>query len=561
MVRGSLTVAMLVLVTSFLLASQLALADTHQNTLRLSPAAKLVNPGLDFNVSVTIDANSTVYLAQFFIDYDPSVLSVNSVSHGNLFVKTGYLTYPVNYIDNVNGRVGFSNMRVPSTSGDRGNKTVAVISFHSRNSTGASALAFVPGMSKLLNASGGLLSVHTEGGNVAIRSNPGNVNNDCMVDGEDMFIVGSAFNSRPGLAAWNPNADLNEDGVIDIVDLSTVGINFGKILSSPEICDVLDNDCDGMVDEGGACEVCGDGLCDPNEDPESCPEDCGGNMDMDGDGWLDSQDNCPSNFNPDQMDTDNDGIGDMCDSDADNDGWPSQGDCDDHNQIIYPGAPEISCDGVDQDCDGADYCPGTDSDGDGFQDDSDNCPSIVNPGQEDMDGDGLGDACDSCPTGRGNDADDDGYCTSTDCDDSDVETNPAAMEKCDGKDNDCDGLVDNGVVCGTTCYGIPATNPGVCSSHGICISHDMCACATGWIGVSCSIYACHDYDSDGFNDNSCGGDDCNDAVSGIHPGAPEISCDGIDQDCDGMDQCPECGDDVCEGGENCGSCPADCGVC
>jgi syndecan 4 len=86
--------------------------------------------------------------------------------------------------------------------------------------------------------------------------------------------------------------------------------------------------------------------------------------------------------------------------DRDGDGYKvSQGDCNDIDSLIYPGAVEL-LDGVDNDCDG-EVDEGCDLDGDGIINSEDNCPENANTNQEDSDGNGIGDVCDNCPTVAG----------------------------------------------------------------------------------------------------------------------------------------------------------------
>jgi len=66
---------------------------------------------------------------------------------------------------------------------------------------------------------------------------------------------------------------------------------------------------------------------------------------------------------------------------------------------------------------------------------------------------------------------------------------------------------------------------------------------------------CPDADGDGYDDITCGGDDCNDAFDFINPGATEVCGDAIDQDCSGIDEQPDADfdghDSVPCGGDDC----------
>jgi hypothetical protein len=108
-------------------------------------------------------------------------------------------------------------------------------------------------------------------------------------------------------------------------------------------------------------------------------------LDKDGDGITDEQDNCPVILNGDQADSDQDGIGDACDSDVDGDGVDDTAD-------NCSGVPNAAQADLDEDQIG-DVCD-SDVDGDSIVNETDNCHVNPNGSQADFDGDGLGDACD-----------------------------------------------------------------------------------------------------------------------------------------------------------------------
>lgn len=54
------------------------------------------------------------------------------------------------------------------------------------------------------------------------------LNDDGVVDIKDLSIAAQAYGSYPGHPKWNSDADLNEDGKVDIRDLALIAKDFGK---------------------------------------------------------------------------------------------------------------------------------------------------------------------------------------------------------------------------------------------------------------------------------------------------------------------------------------------
>jgi len=279
-------------------------------------------------------------------------------------------------------------------------------------------------------------------------------------------------------AAVFPGAfDQDGDGFEICADCFDLGGDTEALVNpdAPEVCDGLDNDCDGATD----------------------------NLDVDGDGFA------------------------LC------------LDCDDDDPVINPDAEEICDDGIDQDCSGTDLVGDLDSDGfvnaacDG--DDCDDGDAAVNPDADEI-CDGVDRNCDGLTTTVDEDGDlhFDSACGGDDCDDTDAAIHPDAIEACDGVDNNCDGaLLDGGEVdgdedgvpaCEDCDDAVPTTFPG---------AEELCDGIDNDCDDLIDEDLIRDGDQDGFERAACGGEDCNDASAEASPLGSEDCSDGLDNDCDG----------------------------
>ena len=245
------------------------------------------------------------------------------------------------------------------------------------------------------------------------------------------FKQSDCYTGRPGTSGKG----ICQSGKRSCLSNGTQTACLGEVTPQPEICDYIDNDCNGIVDDlpeivdAAVIARCNSPACSPN------------NADAAITCWGPDPGICGAGLK-------------ACAGGA-KVGAPTG--C---NEFIHGGAPEV-CNGIDDDCNGV-IDDGLDQGGPCDMDDGSTWMADANPFEGGTPTQILGECI------HGQLACVDYGCTERSCADAGNQCSPSqpAPETCDGKDNDCNGVVDD-----HACASAPVGNRFCCHSG----SYYVCA--------------------------------------------------------------------------------------
>ena len=202
--------------TSGSYVAYLNVTDSLGNTAESNPVSIIVNPASTtiHDVAVT---DVTVPIREAYQGWTINV-SVTVANFGN---ATENFAATLDYDNKTIGSQLVSDL-MPNTTQKllfSWNTTYVPYSYV-HNYTITATASIVPGETNVTNN-------QMTGGQIQIRI-MGDVNGDGVVDMKDVASAVSAFNTWPGKARWNPNCDLDLNGIVNTRDIMTILMNFNK---------------------------------------------------------------------------------------------------------------------------------------------------------------------------------------------------------------------------------------------------------------------------------------------------------------------------------------------
>ena len=188
--------------------------------------AKILNGslglGATFAVNVKIVNASDVAGLEFKLGFNVSALNVQSVVRG-AFIPIS--ATPVVQIDN---STGFTKFNVSLSAPLNGDGAVAVIQFQVMAEGVKNSTLHLYDVA-LVDSGGAALPFSTVDGSFSnLKIAPGDLNHDGIVDIRDAILFSRVFGSHSGDPDWNPEADMDGNGEIDIIDMIMIAMRFGS---------------------------------------------------------------------------------------------------------------------------------------------------------------------------------------------------------------------------------------------------------------------------------------------------------------------------------------------
>jgi hypothetical protein len=190
--------------------------------------AKIANASLgsgsSFALNISIINATGVGGLEFKLGFNFTALNAHSATRGSFIPPS---VTPVTQIDNT---TGFLKFNVSLSSSLDGSGTVAVIQFQVQADNVRNSTLHLYDV-KLVDTSNQALNFTTIDGSFTNQKTlPGDLNGDNIVDIQDAITAALAFNSTPGDKNWNPAADMDGNGIVNVLDLIILAQNFGRRL-------------------------------------------------------------------------------------------------------------------------------------------------------------------------------------------------------------------------------------------------------------------------------------------------------------------------------------------